>query len=123
MLHNLQKSVDVFPPKVLLNVSAVNGVDDVNSVGLHLAYRGYYLFRTWNFSRPGSVQGWTSLFPAYLGYGVKGFSQESAQQQKEQSAHFLPVPGSTSNAIALGCPDWLFMCLTYISAMIISEIW
>ncbi len=120
MLHNLQKSVDVFPLKVLFNVSAVRGVDDINSVGLHLAYRSCYLFRTWNFSRPGSIQGWTLLFPAYLSYEVKSFSQESAQQQKEDSSHFLPVPGSTSNAIALSCPDWLFMCLT---AVIISEIW
>jgi len=77
---------------------------------------------------PSQVWGFIWLIVAIIFFalgilvGLAAF-KESAQQQKKDSAHFLPVPGSTSNAIALGCPDWLFMCLTYISAVIISEIW
>ena len=95
----------------------------VNSVGRHLAYRGYYLFCAWNYRRTSGIQGLTLFLSCKFEAECSRFSQESAQQQKTDSTHFLPVPGSTSNGMALGCPGWLSICLTYMLSVIILEIW
>ncbi|PFH53602.1 hypothetical protein AMATHDRAFT_137529 [Amanita thiersii Skay4041] len=65
---------------------------------------------------PSQVWGFIWLLQAILFFalgvlvGLVAF-KDSAQEQKEAAEHFLPVPGSSSDATRLNCPSWLLVTL------------
>jgi hypothetical protein len=73
---------------------------------------------------PSQVWGFIWLVQAFVFFalgiivGLAAF-KESAQQQKTDASHFLPVPGSTSDSVAFGSHSWVFALLSAVIVYIL----
>jgi len=72
----------------------------LSSVGCYMAHSGSYLLRSGYHSRAGSLQ---SKFPVNSSPSqpIYPSQQQSAAEQRADSSHFLPVPGSSSGALSI----------------------